>query len=67
MADVVIGIASSHTPQLSSGFDMWHDHAERDQRNPQLLGTVTRFHTYSELLAEADPVIRAGLRFSPGR
>jgi len=32
MADIVIGIASSHTPQLSSGVDMWHDHAERDRR-----------------------------------
>ena len=28
MADIVIGIASSHTPQLSSGVDMWHDHSE---------------------------------------
>ncbi len=32
MADIVIGIASSHTPQLSSGVDMWPDHASRDQR-----------------------------------
>jgi 3-O-methylgallate 3,4-dioxygenase len=61
MADIVFGVASSHTPQLSSGVDMWHDHAERDRRNPQLLGTDARFHTYSELLAGADPVIEKEL------
>ncbi len=55
MAEIVIGIASSHTPQLSSGVDMWPDHAERDRRNPYLLGTDARYHTYDELLATADP------------
>jgi len=57
MADIVIGVASSHTPQLSSGVDMWLDHAERDRRNPQLLGTDAAYHTYDELLATADPAI----------
>jgi len=61
MADIVIGIASSHTPQLSSGVDMWSDHAERDRRNPLLLGTDARFHTYDELLAQADPALQAEL------
>ena len=61
MADIVLGIASSHTPQLSSGVDMWHDHAERDRRNQRLLGVDSRFHTYSELLAAADPVIEKEL------
>ncbi len=54
MADIVIGIASSHTPQLSSGVDMWPDHALRDQRYP-LLGKDASFHTYEETLAGADP------------
>jgi hypothetical protein len=54
MADIVIGIASSHTPQLSSGVDMWPDHALRDQRYP-LLGKDAEFHTYAETLAGADP------------
>ena len=53
MAEIVIGVASSHTPQLSSGVDMWLDHAERDRRNPQLLGKDARYHTYDELLADA--------------
>lgn len=57
MAEIVIGIASSHTPQLSSGVDMWPDHAERDRRHPQLLGKDARFHSYDELLDGADPAI----------
>jgi 3-O-methylgallate 3,4-dioxygenase len=61
MADIVIGVASSHTPQLSSGVDMWQDHAERDRRNPRLLGKDARYHTYDELLAEADPSIEQEL------
>jgi catalytic LigB subunit of aromatic ring-opening dioxygenase len=40
---------------------MWLDHAERDRRNPQLLGKDARYHTYDELLATADPALRAEL------
>lgn len=61
MAEIVIGVASSHTPQLSSGVDMWLDHAERDRRNPLLLGKDARYHTYDELLAGADPAIEQEL------
>lgn len=61
MAEIVAGIASSHTPQLSSGVDMWEDHAERDRRNPRLLGLDAEFHSYDELLATADPGIAAEL------
>jgi len=61
MADIVVGIAASHTPQLSSGVDMWPDHAERDRRNPFLLGKDARYHTYDELLATADPAIESEL------
>jgi 3-O-methylgallate 3,4-dioxygenase len=56
MADIVIGIAASHTPQLSSGVDMWPDHAARDKRY-SLLGKDAAFHSYDELLADADPRI----------
>lgn len=55
MADIVIGIASSHTPQLSSGVDMWPDHADRDRRHPWLLGRDGEFRTYDEQLPLADP------------
>ena len=67
MADIVIGIASSHTPQLSSGVDMWLDHAERDRRNPQLLGKDATYHTYDELLAGADPASGNSSRPGSGR
>jgi 3-O-methylgallate 3,4-dioxygenase len=55
MAGIVIGIASSHTPQLSSGVDMWPDHADRDRRHPWLLGRDGEFRTYDEQLPLADP------------
>jgi hypothetical protein len=61
MADIVVGIASSHTPQLSSGVDMWQDHAERDRRNPSLLGRDARYHSYEELLPDAPAGIEAEL------
>jgi hypothetical protein len=64
MADIVIGVASSHTPQLSSGVDMWEDHAERDRRNPRLLGRDAEYHSYEELLAAADPAIAKELHHS---
>jgi 3-O-methylgallate 3,4-dioxygenase len=61
MAEIVVGIASSHTPQLSSGVEWWEDHAERDRRNPELLGKDGEFHSYDELLAGADPGIEKEL------
>jgi 3-O-methylgallate 3,4-dioxygenase len=61
LAEIVIGIATSHTPQLSSGVNMWPDHAERDRRNPRLLGTDAQYHSYDELLALAGPDIAAEL------
>jgi 3-O-methylgallate 3,4-dioxygenase len=61
LAEIVIGIATSHTPQLSSGVTMWPDHAERDRRNPRLLGTDAEYHSYDELLALAGPDIGAEL------
>ncbi len=61
MADIVIGIASSHSPQLSSGVDMWPDHALRDQRY-QLLGKDAEYRTYAETLAGADPGLARELR-----
>jgi 3-O-methylgallate 3,4-dioxygenase len=55
MAELKLGLASSHTPQLSTSADYWTEHAARDQRNPRLLGPDGRYHTYDELLATADP------------
>lgn len=51
MAKIVLGLASSHTPQLSTTTDWWTDHADRDRRNSELLGRDGELHTYDELLA----------------
>ncbi|MBO0831119.1 MAG: hypothetical protein J2P28_14665 [Actinobacteria bacterium] len=64
MADIVVGIASSHTPQLSSGVDMWPDHANRDRRvgeQARLLGKDGEYHSYDEILALADPAMEQQL------
>lgn len=53
MSEIVVGIAASHTPQLSSGVDLWQDHADRDRARNRLLGPDGRHHTYDELLARA--------------
>jgi len=37
MAEIALGIASSRTPQLGYGTDMWRDHAGRDRHDPKLL------------------------------
>ncbi len=49
MAEIVVGVAASHTPQLSSGVEWWANHGERDRSNPKLLGRDGEFHTYDEL------------------
>ncbi len=58
MADIVLGVASSHTPQLSSGVDMWPDHANRDRRQPRLLGKDGEYHSYDEILATVRPAMQ---------
>lgn len=61
MAEIAVGIAASHTPQLSSGVDMWDDHGERDRTKNKLLGIDGEWAEYDALLAGADPAIRAEL------
>jgi 3-O-methylgallate 3,4-dioxygenase len=54
MAEIVLGIATSHSPQLSTVPDIWADHAARDRRNPMLLGRDGEIHTYDELAERSD-------------
>lgn len=61
MAEIVLGLASSHTPQMSTSASYWVEHAARDERNAHLLGRDGRYHTYAELLADADPALAAEL------
>lgn len=36
MAEIVLGLAVSHSPQMSTPLDLWHLHAERDRTNPDI-------------------------------
>jgi hypothetical protein len=63
MAEIVIGVGTSHSPQLSTPPDLWDLRGSTlDIKNPWLY-TVNggRHVTYDELLAEADPEIRKEL------
>ena len=54
MADLVLGLASSHSPQLSTPSDGWRERGERDKGNPELIGTDGIVSNYEDLLARAD-------------
>jgi len=49
MANIVVGVAASHSPQLSTPAELWRLHAERDRQNKQLSfrGSV---YEYDQLL-----------------
>ncbi len=57
MAEIVLGIGTSHTPLLSLPAEMWPEYAKRDRNNPELLTPEGVRLTYDELLARADPAI----------
>src|SRR3989442_9071164 len=63
MADLVLGIGTSHTPLLSLPADLWPAYARRDERNPELAfppeGLVM---SYEEALHRVAPEIRARYR-----
>lgn len=49
MARIVMGLGSSHTPQLSSPVELWSDHASRDRAKTDLLGLDGESYTFDEL------------------
>lgn len=59
--DIVLGVGSSHTPQMSTSAAFWAQHAARDAASRSLLGADGRYHDYEELLAGADPALAAEL------
>jgi len=61
VADVVFGLASSHSPQLSTPVPVWHEHAARDRANPALVGTDGAVRTFAELIPLAPPGLAAQL------
>jgi hypothetical protein len=53
MAHIVLGLATSHSPHVSTVPELWHLHAERDRTNPNL--------DFPELVKNAPPGIEAEL------
>ena len=54
MADLVLGLASSHSPQLSTPADGWPERGERDKGNTELIGIDGIVSNYEDLLARTD-------------
>ena len=57
VAQIVLGIGTSHTPQMTMDPELWEDHARRDLRNPQLIGHDGEVHSYEELICETPPSV----------
>jgi hypothetical protein len=56
MARIVVGLGTSHSPQLSIPADAWRQRGEEDRRNQSLYRVADGRHvSFDELLAEADP------------
>ena len=56
MARIVLGLGTSHSPQLSLPAEHWLQRGEEDQLNQSLYRVPDGKHvTYEELLAEVDP------------
>ena len=61
MAQIVLGLGTSHSPQLSTPPELWHNHGERDKRNPDLRKPDGRVYAYEEVLASAPPSMQKEL------
>jgi hypothetical protein len=51
MAQIVLGLGTSHSPQLSVPSELWPQYAERDKHNPDLRRQDGRVYRYEELEA----------------
>ena len=54
MADLVLGLASSHSPQLSTPSDAWRERGERDKNNRELIGTDGIVSDYDGLFSRTN-------------
>ncbi len=54
MAQVVLGLGSSHSPQLSTPSEGWRARGENDRRHKQLVGTDGVVSDFDGLMARAD-------------
>ena len=64
MAQLVLGLASSHSPQLSTPAEGWLARGERDKGNTALIGTDGVVSNYEDLLARTD-VARIAKEITP--
>ena len=56
MAEIVLGIGTSHSPVLALTPDIWPEYSSNDPNNRELISPKTAKRTpYDELLKEADP------------
>lgn len=62
MADIVLGIGTSHSPLLASPPEDYPKHAEIDAGGRRLLDRDGKPCTYGDLLAQADPSIKDQIR-----
>ena len=62
MAEIVLGIGTSHSPMLSLPPELWSKPQEGDKKNPDIVDPTTgKSATYDEVLQHADPKIAQGL------
>jgi 3-O-methylgallate 3,4-dioxygenase len=54
MAQLVLGLGTSHSPQLSTLPELWADRGERDKNHRELIGTDGIVSNYDELLARTE-------------
>ena len=54
MAELVIGLGISHSPQVSMVPEAWSARGEHDMNNPELIGVDGIVSNYEDLLARAD-------------
>lgn len=61
MAELVLGVGTSHSPQMSSGTRFWDGHAGRDRANQFLVDTDGQVRGFDELVAKAPPSLAGEL------
>ena len=59
MADIVLGLGSSHSPQLSTPPELWRAYGEGDKRHQELWAADGKPYSFEELLSTADAAIIA--------
>jgi len=59
MAEIVLGLGTSHSPMLNTPPELWPLHVERDRANAALVARDGKSYSYDDLLRRADPRIAA--------